>query len=190
MSDNPRVSVQKHYDMLVANQTGGSEMAGQGTAADKIDDLKLRRRFRSNTVHNIGPGFMDRQGYGAINRNVETTTGTLARAEASFTVNDNDFSGGAELVIGEYQLVAGIDFAIGGSTDATASNIADAIDNLPGYDGTAVGSDVTVDGRKGAQGNADQFEAKFYGAVDNFTSVVTFAQAKVAEPHLEGPEIT
>jgi hypothetical protein len=190
MSDNPRVSVQKHYDMLVANQTGGSEMAGQGTAADTIEDLKLRRRFRSNTVHNIGPGFMDRQGYGALNRNVETVAGTLARAQATFTVNDNDFSAGAELTIGKFTLVAGLDFFIAGSAAGTATNIANAVDNLPGYDGTAVGADVTVDGQKGSQGNADRFEAKSFGAVDNFTFVVPFAEASVGEPHLEGPEIT
>lgn len=190
MSENPRVSVQKHYDMLVANQTAGSEMAGDGTAGATIEDLRLRRRFRVNTVHNVGPGFMDRQGYGALNRNLETTAGTLARAEAELTVADNDFSGGAEIVVGEFTIIANVDFTPGGSTSATATAIAAAIDNLPGYNATAATDTVTVDGRKGAQGNADRFEAKSFGSVDNFSGVITFAENSVAEPHLEGPEIS
>ena len=189
MKDNPRVSVQKGFDMLVANQSAGSEMAGGGTSGDTIEDLRLRRRFRVNTVHNIGPGFMDRASYGGMNRNVETAAGDLARATATFTVADNDFSGGAEIVIGEFKLVAEIDFVIAGTAAGTATNIANAVDNLPGYDGTAVGADVTIDGRKGAQGNADRFIVKAFGIVDNFTVLTTFAQNATAEPHLEGPEI-
>lgn len=187
MSENPRISVQKHYDMLVANQTAGSEMAGNGTAGDTIEDLRLRRRFRVNTVHKVGTGYMDRRGFGALNR---VSTDTPARALAEVTVGDNDFSEGAQIIIGEYTLVAGVDFAIGGTAGDTATNIADAIDNLPGYDGTAVGADITVDGRKGPQGNADRFEPKSFGAVDNFTGITTFADNAAAQPHLEGPEIS
>lgn len=187
MSENPRVSVQKHFDMLVANQVSGSEMAGQGTAAPTINDLKLRRRFRVNTVHNVGNGFMDRQGYVQLNRN--SLDGAITRALAEFTVNDNDFSAGAEIVIGPFTLIADLDFVVGGDTDLTAAAIADAIDNLPGFDGTAVGSDITVNGRKGAQGNADRFIPKGFGVVDNFTDITTFAENGSSTPALEGPEV-
>lgn len=181
---NPRVTVQKPYEMLVGNLSQGSTPAEDGTAGKTIQDVTIRSRYEAQQVTKTSTGTSDRAGYGALQH---TTEEDLAEAEASFTVSDNDFSGGAVIKIGDFTLVAGTDFAIGGTAGDTATNIANAVDNLPGYSGANAGADVTITGRKGVQGNSDVFEAISYGAVDNFTSIVAFGGGT---PSLDGPLIS
>jgi len=62
------------------------------------------------------------------------------------TVDDNDFSTGqAQVTVGERTIVAGLDYLVGGSVDATATNLAAVLDAIPGISAAAVGPDVTVD---------------------------------------------
>lgn len=75
----------------------------------------------------------------------------------------------ASLFVGPFELISGIDFVTGGGAAATATNIATAISNLPGYDGVAVGIVVTVEGPRGQEGLA--FDAAYRGGERNFAFV-------------------
>ena len=154
----------------------------------KIRDVSLRSGFTAQQMCFVGPGSLDTAGHSSFGvLAVTDAVNILAAHEASFTVNDNDFSGGAVIRVGPYELSSGEDFAVGGTVAATATNIATAITNLPGFSAAAVVAAVTVTGRKGLQGRFDRFELRSYGPKDNFTSVVGFAGGS---PDIAGPTIT
>jgi hypothetical protein len=71
--------------------------------------------------------------------------------------------------VGPYELVANRDFTPGGGVAATATAIAAAIDNLPGYNGTAVGAVVTVTGPLGSAPASLAFSAVYRTSTLNFT---------------------
>ena len=58
------------------------------------------------------------------------------------------------LFVGPFTLEAGRDYLVGGGAAATATNIAAAISNLPGYTGSAVGTTIEVLGPAGKTGLA------------------------------------
>lgn len=92
------------------------------------------------------------------------------RATGDVEVTDNTFQGTlTSLYVGPYELVCNRDYEVGGAAAATATNIATAISNLPGYSATPAGAVVTVEGPLGAVGDRLRFEAAYRGSARNFT---------------------
>lgn len=181
---NPVISVQKPIELVVANMSQGS----YPTLGVNIRDVVIREVFTVQHVSNIGAGVADPQEYrGLSHQQFPDAVEFLVEHEAEVTVDDNDFSAGAVIRIGEFELIANIDFVEGASSTDTASAIAAAISNLPGYSATNVGPIVTVVGKKGAQGKADRFEVQGFGAVNNFSDVSVF---NGGSPEIGAPEIT
>lgn len=94
---------------------------------------------------------------------------------AELEVADNDFTTGtAEIVLGEYTLISNVDYLVGGTTGATATNIAAAIDNLPQYSAIAAGSVVEIT-REPPLERVDFF-VRHNGSITNFTNLVPDAR--------------
>lgn len=116
---------------------------------------------------------------GQIQTGNKWTNGLLVEGQAgiqpetaSFLVANNDFSTGrVEIILGDFTLISGVDFAIGASTILTAANIATAITNLTGFtainDGTAT---VTITFDIGTAHIID-FRINQYGTVVNMTTL-------------------
>ncbi len=181
---NKKVSVQKPFELVTANMTQGS----YPTLGVNISDVVIREVFDVQHVHNVGVGIADTQGYSGLgHQDYPDTTDFLVEHEASLEVDDNDFSAGAVIRIGDFELLANIDFVEAGSATLTAVEIADAIDNLPGYSASSLLAVVTVVGKKGAQGKVDRFETQSFGPVDNFTAITKFDGGS---PEIGAPVIT
>lgn len=99
--------------------------------------------------------------------------GGYAPKTATLTVANNDFStGSCLLILGEYQMLAGVDYAIGGTVASTASNMAAAIDNLPGYTAVVLaGSTVEITYDQGPMDEVD-FSVQHLGTILNMTPLV------------------
>lgn len=184
---NPRVTVQRPFDMLVGNLSQGSTPAEDGLAGKTIQDVTIRSRYQGQYVAKTSTGTSDRAGYGGIPHTEELGASDPVGAAASFDVSDNDFSGGAQIRLADFTLNIPGDVTPGGGTGATATAIAAAIDNLPGFAATAAVDTVNVVGRKGVQGNSDILELQSFGPVDNFDALVPFNSGT---PTLDGPRIS
>ena len=107
-----------------------------------------------------------------------------------FTVADNDFTTGiALLVLGEYKLIANVDFIPGIGVNATATAVAAAISRLPGFGATSNGPlvQVTWDGPV----DEVEFYAIHYGTVvnfDPFDPVTGFIG--MGRPAISAPQVT
>jgi len=179
------LSGQKPYTYLVANLAGGSDPSRNSGG----NPVKLRETYTRQHFSEIGrPGALGQVGDPST-PGLQTRLG-LAEGESTFatavvTVSDNTFSAGATLYLGEYELVSGDHFAVGGSTAATAANLEAAIDLLDGFSAAVVGSDVTITGPGGQTGNEIVLEAAYGGAVVNFT-ITAFSGGL---PEIVGPEL-
>jgi len=95
--------------------------------------------------------------------------GVTASQTGTFTVADNDFSGGrVELVLGDYRIVNSVEYQIGAAVADTATNIAAAISALPGFQAVADDAAVTVT-YGGGPVDEVEFRAVHHGSVTNFT---------------------
>lgn len=107
-----------------------------------------------------------------------------------FTVADNDFTTGITLlVLGEYQLIANVDYIPGVGVNATATAVAAAIARLPGFGATANGADVEVTW----EGPIDEvdFYSIHYGIIENFTPFVPATGfLGMGRPSISAPQIT
>ena len=117
------------------------------------------------------------------------TTGTPVLATGTLTVADNNFSEPAYIYLGNYTLMSGSQFAVGGGAAATATNIAAAINACPGFSALAAGTLVTITGPAGPAGNTILFAATYEGTIQNFTLVPTDGSLTGAEPILGPVEI-
>jgi len=134
-------------------------------------------------------GFRDGAAH-AVNINARIN-GAFAAKTASFTVNNNDFSTGAAVIIlGDFELVSAVDYAIGAAVGNTATNIAAAITNLPGFTATPTGADVAVEYDAGTADIVD-FSITHYGTITNFTAI-TPATGEMANgsPNISAPVLT
>lgn len=191
-----RVGGQGEFELHAPVLERGSDPAGASG-----NRIPLRRRtIQQNVPRHMStatgdyPAIRDRGGdvtFTTINGVLSnyTVPATAVRATASFTVNNNDFTVPAEVQIGNVILISGEDFTPGGTTDLTATAIALAITNLDGYDASAVGSNITIQGLTGLQGNYVLFDARSYGAVINFTNVPVLRRFSGGEPVLGPPTI-
>lgn len=92
------------------------------------------------------------------------------RPTGSLTVASNTFApGSATVYVGPFELVVYRDWTPGGGVNATATAIAAAITNLPGYDATAAVATVSVEGPLGAAPASLRFGASYRGLTRNFT---------------------
>lgn len=106
----------------------------------------------------------------ATNARLTLAAGGFGPATGSFTVNDNDFTTGrTEIVLGPYRLMDTFDYAVGADEDATAANIAAAINTLPGWTATSALHVVTV--TNDHQADDVVFEVHHYGTIVNFTTL-------------------
>jgi len=88
---------------------------------------------------------------------------------ADVEVISDTFAGdSASILLGPFDLVSNRDFTTGGGVAATATNIANAINNLPGYGASAVGATVTVTGPVGQGPESIRFRAVYRGGTENF----------------------
>jgi hypothetical protein len=99
--------------------------------------------------------------------------GAKAVKTVQLTVDDNDFSTGPVVItLGLYELVSGVDYAIGAAAANTAVNLAAAIDNLPGYT-APVPAGVVVDVSYDlAPADEVEFLVVHHGTIINFTPIV------------------
>jgi hypothetical protein len=70
---------------------------------------------------------------------------------------------------------------------STATALASAIDDLPGFSAVAVGSTITVTGPFGLDGNTQDFLATYRGAIQNYTLTPTDGVMTGAEPFIGPP---
>lgn len=99
--------------------------------------------------------------------------GTPGPQTAQFTVADNDFSTGiARLFLGNYELIAGIDYLVGAGVVATAVNLAAAIDNMVEFSAPVPGAAiVSFEYHEGGANEVD-FKVLHEGSKVNFTLLV------------------
>lgn len=144
------------FKMLVGMYPHGTDPSRAGGVP-----LKLRDTFT------VGP--VMRENAGNINsRNVLDVTGYFS-ARGVITLADNDFStGAAEVILGDYHLLAGLDFAISAVLNTTAANLATAINRLPEFGAGAVGPDIFM-AYYGGTNDQVTFKAYHYGTITNFT---------------------
>ena len=91
---------------------------------------------------------------------------------AQLTVADNDFSTGiARLILGDYELISALDYVIGGGVNATATNLAAAIDALTEFSAVPTAAVVDIQYHGGAANEVD-FKVVHEGTQTNFTPLV------------------
>lgn len=187
------ISAQAPFTMLVANIKGASDPS-KGTSGNPV---KLRSTFTVQNFPEIpgrGPETITTNpktpGVGTRLGLVHYTTPPVpVRATGTITVASNTFTGPTTLQLGAFLITSGQEFAIGGGVNATATNLAAAISNLPGYAASPLGAVVTVTGLVGPIGNVAAFWAGGSNP-QNFTFSPTNGAMSGAEPSIGAPEIT
>ena len=136
------------------------------------------------TTNPRSPGLHTRVGH------VDYTTSPVPVASTgTVTVANNTFAGPTTILLGQYVLTTDVEFAVGGDVTATATNLATAINNLPGFDATPAGAVVTVTGPFGVIGNDLIFKAGG-ASPQNFTFNPADDSLGGAEPVIGPPLIS
>ena len=159
------LSAQAPFTMVAPNLAGGSDPS----LGEAGNPTVLRSRFTQQYIVEIagkgGPNIVtgNPKGPTTICGGMLTTggstgaTGTVEVADATNML----IRGGVTLILGQYRLVAGVDFVVAtGSKNDTATKLAEAINALPGYTAPAPGgATVSVTGPVGPAGNMAEFRA-------------------------------
>jgi hypothetical protein len=170
--------------LLVANFSRPMPSLLHGADPANAAPTKTRTGFEFGHVQNIGmSATLTQHGYSAsvvaqtTNVGIEPFENTPpTRPTGVVTVANNTFApGSASLFVGPFELAANRDFIAGGGVNATATAIAAAIDNLPGYDAAAVAADITVTGPLGVAPASLAFSATYRTSTRNFTFTYTGA---------------
>lgn len=116
--------------------------------------------------------------------------GAAAFQTGTITVNNNTFGNGrVVLTLGNHQLISGLDYEIGAGVNATATNMAAAINRLPDYSAPAPGAAiVTVSYESGSTDLVD-FRVIHYGTVVNLLLGPTTGFLGGGGPSITGPLI-
>jgi hypothetical protein len=166
------------YELLVANFSRPNPAPGYGADPVVSRPTKIRSGFIFRHVQNIG-----------LSTDLTNATRAPARSVITKTLNaqmqpfaPNELPTGvlgvisdvfvgqsASLFVGPYELVSNRDFATGGGAAVTATNIANAINNLPGYVAVPAVTAVTVTGPGGQI--SLRFDAEYRGGERNFSFV-------------------
>lgn len=169
-------TAQPQYELLVANFSRPTQSLVYGSDTSNMAPTKTRTGFVFQHVQTLGFALDHTNGTSSPARSLVTHTlnalldpfGGTPPPTGTVTVVSNVFVGlSASLFVGQYELVSGRDYIVGATTALTATAIAAAISNLPGYTGTPVGSVVTVDGPLGQAG--PRLNAVYRGGELNFT---------------------
>jgi hypothetical protein len=185
---------QPAFTMLVPTHAGGSDPSRGATGNPSVVRTTFRQQhlpevpgstgWGPNTVPEETPGLRTKTGL------LTTTAGVPVGASGTITVDSNDFAFPATLHVGEYTLISGDGFTVGGNVNATAQNVAGAIGRLHGFDAVAAFAVVTITGPAGPDGNDLLFEAIYDGDVENFTLAPAVGTFESAEPTIGPPTIT
>lgn len=188
------ITAQSTPNVLVAN------IDGAGDPSRGINPVKVRTGFaRQNLpeVSRIGGVYTNVFEYGrTFDRRSPGThtlqgklTGSYVRASATVTVVSNVFTAAATLYVGDYTFTSGVDYAVGGGVNATATNIASAIDGVGGYAAVAVGPVITVTSPVGPNGDNTYIDVAYTGTVQNFTVVPNNWYMTGGQPYVGPPDI-
>lgn len=185
------ISAQPKFKILVAN------IDGAGDPSRGLNPTKVRTGFQQQTFTEVGRGGTPSRVQDPRSPGLHTHQGLLTYttppvpggSTGTVTVADNNFSDPAALYLGPYVLTSNEDYTPGGSTAATATALAAAIDALPDFAATAVGNDVNITGPFGPNGNDFRFEAIYRGSVQNFTLSPADGFLADGEPTIGPPEI-
>ena len=187
-------TAQAPYELLVANFSRPTQSLIHGSDTDNMAPTKTRTGFLFQNIQNLGFASDHVSGTSTPGRSLVTNTkvGRLdpfapndAPAGDVTVASDTFVDQSASLFIGPFELVSNRDFVTGGGTAATATNIAAAVDALPGYSGGAIGSTVTVTGPLGQVGL--RFNAVYRGGDLNFTFVYLQADGVLGFTQPESP---
>jgi hypothetical protein len=185
---------QPPYELLVANFSRPTQSSEFGTDTEHMPPTKTRTGFIFRHVQNIGFALDHTNATSSPGRSLITNTlnvqfdpfGGTPPPRGALTVASDVFAGlSASLFIGPFELVSNRDFTTGGGAAATATSIATAISNLPGYTGTPAGPAVTVEGPPGQVGL--RFDATYRGGDENFSFAYLEQDAVLAQGVGEGP---
>ena len=170
---------QPPFEILVAG------IVESGRVSEGLLPVRVRNGFREQNTTAVG-----HMPHGTV---VGARTGTLlggapTNSTGTVTIASDDFTVPAEVLIGPYTLVTDVDFlanALGATVVAT--NLAAAIDALPGYAAISAGPLVTVTGPLGHKINpiANRWAFKTFGAIANFTPITPeggFLDSGLPEP--------
>lgn len=185
------IMAQRPFRMLVANLRQGSNPsrgpAGNPDPVRQTYDHQLfpelgGRGPEVGTADPRSPGVSTHIGHVAF-----TTPGVPVASTGDITVVADAWTGPTTVHLGRFVLTSDVDFVTGGGVAAVATNLATAIDALPGYSATPAGAVVTVTGPFGVMGS----EVAFYSdgsTPQNFTFTPEDGTLAGAEPAL-GPVI-
>jgi len=117
--------------------------------------------------------------FGQIKTGNKITNGLLVEGiagiqpeTASLLVANNDFSGGrVEIILGDFAVISGVDYAIGATAILTAANIAAAITNLTGFTAINDGSATVSIWFDIGTAHVIDFNVHHYGIVENLTTI-------------------
>lgn len=163
------------FELLVANLSRPNPSPGHGADPATSRPTKIRSGFVFRHVQNIGlAGDLTNATRGPARSVITKTLNAQMQPfdpneapTAEITVISDTFAGpSASVFVGPFEVVAERDFVTGGGVAVTATNLAAAISNLPGYAAIAVGAVVTVDGLRGQL--QSPFTAVYRGGERNF----------------------
>jgi hypothetical protein len=147
-----KFGTQEPFTVLVAHFTGQKDANG--------NPVKARTGFQMQHL-------LDDQGRVT---NV-FSAGLPTESSAQVTVSNADFSTGeAILWIGDFEIETNVHWTpTGGDATQSATDLAVAIDALPGLAAVAIGAIVSIDGPMGPSGQAWPFRAAYTGTITNYT---------------------
>ena len=118
-----------------------------------------------------------------------TPTSPPVGLSGTILVADNDFTTGwAEIFLGNYRLVNGVEYQVGVLAANTATNLAAAINAMQGFRASAIGATVTVvyDAPMGEV----EFRAQYRGTKTNFTLAPSTNYLGGGDPTIGPPVLT
>lgn len=165
-----RYGTQQPYEVLVANLTGQYD-------AQK-NPIKARTGF-------VVLPLLDEQGR---TLNAYGTGHPPTQSTAEVIVSDADFSTGeAILWIGDYTLETTENWTpTNGNANQSATDLAAAIDTLPGFSASAVAATVTILGPLGSIGGTLTFKAAYTGTKVNYSLTPTDGYMLGGNPSITG----
>ena len=111
--------------------------------------------------------------------------GTFTLATGSFEVLDNTFPAAAELVLGDFRLVNGVDYVVGAAPADTASAMAAAISKVTGFSATSALAVVTV--KCAYRADDVNFYAVHHGGVVSFGNFTGGGYLTIGVPYISHP---
>lgn len=181
-------SAQAPVTMLVPRLTGGSD------PSRGVNPTKASETYTFQHIHEIpnrGEDLVLKDpGHEGISTKMGMLTGNPANATGDVQITSNTFTDRAILYLGEYEIVSGVHWTVGGSIAASAAALATYIDSLPEYSATDDTVDtVTITGPFGPDGNYIRFEATYEGAVANFVLAPATGTLDSASPTFGPPTL-